>query len=1846
MAAAFPAFAIPATSAAGSAPPASQSEGVRSRFVRSDRQAVVYYDEALTVDQVLGRAEADSKRLGLPLTKTMGAAHAAILQGSPELVRAKVAASENIPIVEVSDVYLYGGDIHPDSMFVFTNRVIVHFREGLGEIRRQEILNSAGLERVRELPTGAVIVRTAEKRSIGMVGFAQDLSCRFPEIEKASFDFAMSGHPTQAGGDSLQVNDTLFPLQWPLFNEGINANNGLGLYDEDMDAPRAWMLNRRNGKSPYGSPSIVVAIFDSGTETAHEDLAQNIDTRVGFDTVDGGAPTPASTAQGAHGTAMAGTVAAAQNGKGIVGVAPGIKIYTSRIFANDYTTTNARIVAALNDSVSRNIDVNLHPYTLPLACGVDSLTTSDIDTAFRLTFESGRTGRGISNIAASGNFFSQVEYPASSRYAVAVGSVASEGAIITQSNWGGVGVDVVMPSYRINLNAQQDQTFGSGLVATDLTGSNGVLGPSTGLNSSGNYAAFGTFSSFPQTTPAIASAFLGTSFSSAMVAGTVALMLGDERYVDLRPLVDKGNRSDRESRRARGPQRTNSPAATAPTTILGELNRYDDLPTGPLAYVDQYNERLGHGLPNPARALLADSGQPARESVLTSLLGDPFYEVHFGVPDDTDNPPPVIGEGPRNANFGATRNDLAQGWRASDDLDGDGYQTPADPDAGTAGESTAASLSSDFGDANRVYTSPYLEPVRHLYFENPGDDLVPSSGSNFLYVWTDSVTTSSYSEQPTVADNIDYNPKGAYYHGKAFSLTSPPTTISDTFITGIPMVMEIDLGHELGAENASSSENVVRQELDPLTIDMVVKIETAPGKFSQVPLNVATITGDSATSGKRHLCGTNFVTLTTAPSIGDFPSWPVTYDPLLPDDAIVIRKYKFVTPPVPAGTVEVTFRIKLSPGPSYLPTRHTVNGAQVQLYNVFRDHKGFIFQGMKVTQMEPGAFARITATRVALNGGGYQPTWTRSMNDVMMFEDRFVGNWLTALPTTPTYIDGTGAAASTAYYDQMRLLATNEKITGLKSHPNRETLAITTNDGANGYVYTATDDGINMKPLSTAAGDAINLTGAREPGWTSQGNLLIATPTSIHQLLISPSGTVTDETIITTANSLFTDFRTPVADESGGLIYFAARRKDVAAPDNHLNIYLATRGGRIVNFQRIPNGPLFEGWDGVDLYDLDISASGKRLVFVSNASNAPSSGTIIAMGNTSIFTVENADYVVTYGDDPIYSVVPYNLTLPFATVSARYPRISPDDAGSRLVYMAYTAPASPDTITGQNLVLENLDRESTDPPVASTDPLPTPSSTPPPGTPPPFDNANVTKTGEYTFDLNQEGWVFVTAAPALVAPAGTYITAALQGDGDGKLQLTSNNNNQKTFGFWESPGTAIQIQPNSLYLYRATVRSTGSSSLQQPSIRLRANSKNFESSFLAETGSRGDRSLSPTNAGRQLDLLFKPMSEVSKFSLDNQAYLTSFDLKNVDTDDDPNGGFALEKVELFRLDEAGKYYAFYCFEVPAGGASVTLTATGSNTSTGNLSIQLRNSVMQTGGGFGCVASTTAAAGASMTGDLLPGLYSVIISSLSPQDITLAWTSNVPLIANCPPCGTGKLFQYASLTAACGSSTAISGTSGSTTKAPFYDGEGIVPASTCDPVETNTVVKGTETVFEQKLNTSGARSIWSTGGAPGVFDLPEFLTTNNSLALRQLHPSNTFGFYTLDGNDVPAGNIAPDPGQNFAIFRATFRLANEFEPTTKNLPAIRFRLSTGDFQRTVEAQLEGGSLGILLPAPNSPRDVQAYMVLENVPTSFNTFVVGFDILSFYPSTRTVSNTPIELREFRLERVHIPNYPALP
>lgn len=124
--------------------------------------------------------------------------------------------------------------------------------------------------------------------------------------------------------DDLNVADAAGPPAGNLLNAPAADTDDLSPLQWDMmqiHTPEAHAITG-------GSPAVLVGDIDTGLDYSHPDLADNVDSAKSVNCV-GGVPVVGAVAANddhGHGTHTAGTIAAAANGIGIVGVAPNVRI--------------------------------------------------------------------------------------------------------------------------------------------------------------------------------------------------------------------------------------------------------------------------------------------------------------------------------------------------------------------------------------------------------------------------------------------------------------------------------------------------------------------------------------------------------------------------------------------------------------------------------------------------------------------------------------------------------------------------------------------------------------------------------------------------------------------------------------------------------------------------------------------------------------------------------------------------------------------------------------------------------------------------------------------------------------------------------------------------------------------------------------------------------------------------------------------------------------------------------------------------------------------------------------------------------------------------------------------------------------------------------------------------------------------------------------------------------------------------------------------------------------------------------------------------------------------------------
>lgn len=180
----------------------------------------------------------------------------------------------------------------------------------------------------------------ADKRIQG-VSSTQGFGSQYRDEVVEIFD-AAGPPPGDLPNSPVSDSDPLFNLQWDMVQ---------------IHVPEAHAITG-------GSPDVLVGDIDSGVDYTHPDLAANIDFANSVSCV-GGVPNtdPAAWSdQFGHGTHTAGTIAAAANGIGIVGVAPNVKIAAIKAVDSNGFLYPEYVVCAFMWAATHGVDVTNNSY--------------------------------------------------------------------------------------------------------------------------------------------------------------------------------------------------------------------------------------------------------------------------------------------------------------------------------------------------------------------------------------------------------------------------------------------------------------------------------------------------------------------------------------------------------------------------------------------------------------------------------------------------------------------------------------------------------------------------------------------------------------------------------------------------------------------------------------------------------------------------------------------------------------------------------------------------------------------------------------------------------------------------------------------------------------------------------------------------------------------------------------------------------------------------------------------------------------------------------------------------------------------------------------------------------------------------------------------------------------------------------------------------------------------------------------------------------------------------------------------------------------------------------------------
>jgi lantibiotic leader peptide-processing serine protease len=230
-------------------------------------------------------------------------------------------------------------------------------------------------------------------------GFAAALD-RLRSVEGVAATGALTGAPAGGawGGDPQLPNqpvadaDTFSSLQW---------------WSKRIKAPEAHAITG-------GSPEVTVGVIDTGVDATHRDLDANIDSSRSVSCTSGapnGDPAAWNDDSG-HGTNVAGVIAAEANGRGIVGIAPNVKLAvikaSVRAGASDIFLPHA-VICSFVWAARNDVDVANSSFSMDSALSGGTTSFCKADDAQRTIIEAVKRAidyaqrSDVSVVASAGN---------------------------------------------------------------------------------------------------------------------------------------------------------------------------------------------------------------------------------------------------------------------------------------------------------------------------------------------------------------------------------------------------------------------------------------------------------------------------------------------------------------------------------------------------------------------------------------------------------------------------------------------------------------------------------------------------------------------------------------------------------------------------------------------------------------------------------------------------------------------------------------------------------------------------------------------------------------------------------------------------------------------------------------------------------------------------------------------------------------------------------------------------------------------------------------------------------------------------------------------------------------------------------------------------------------------------------------------------------------------------------------------------------------------------------------------------------------------------------------------------
>lgn len=337
--------------------------------------------------------------------------------------------------------------------------------------------------------------------------------------------------------------DPYFSNQWHLYNTGQTG----GREGVDLNVLPAWFFYRGDG--------IRVGVYDDGTYTQHPDLIGNWSVAL-QPLVDGQPedPNPVTApyrepVPSAHGTAVAGLIAAPINGIGVIGVAPEAQFGAAIVFLEGEGLKKdggAEWEAAMRENAYKQMslyDVVNHSYGYDLfEESWDSSNAKKYRPFFKKSIQLGRQGLGVAHVISAGNARGRGDstvtyYVANMRQNIVVAAGSDLGDIINYST-SGPSILVTAPVDVNSILGSQYPQWARGLKTPerilDKSTTTDIPGLENGFSGEGRDPLKASLPpDYSYTT-----IMDGTSASAPMLSGVISLMLDANQNLGYRDIQE------------------------------------------------------------------------------------------------------------------------------------------------------------------------------------------------------------------------------------------------------------------------------------------------------------------------------------------------------------------------------------------------------------------------------------------------------------------------------------------------------------------------------------------------------------------------------------------------------------------------------------------------------------------------------------------------------------------------------------------------------------------------------------------------------------------------------------------------------------------------------------------------------------------------------------------------------------------------------------------------------------------------------------------------------------------------------------------------------------------------------------------------------------------------------------------------------------------------------------------------------------------------------------------------------------------------------------------------------------